>query len=128
MNTGSAPRALMWWMRARGVRPWSLTACSDANNTALAPSEIWLAIAAVSRPPSTRVFRPAIFSSEVSRGPSSVTKPSTGMISFSKYPARMAAWARWWLVSANCSISSREMSHFSAIISAPRNWEISWSP
>ena len=36
--------------------------------------------------------------------------------------------ARSWLASANSSISSREMSHFSAIISAPRNWETSWSP
>ena len=61
----------MWWMRARGVSLWSLTACSEASNTALAPSEIWLAIAAVSRPPSTNVFRPAIFSSDDSRGPSS---------------------------------------------------------
>ncbi len=88
MNTGSAPRALMWWIRARGLRPCSLTACSDASRTALAPSEIWLAIAAVSRPPSESVFNPAIFSSDVSRGPSSVTKvppsTSTGMISFSK--------------------------------------------
>ena len=41
MNTGSAARALMWWMRARGVSLWSLTACSDASSTALAPSEIW---------------------------------------------------------------------------------------
>ena len=57
MNTGSAPRALMWWMRARGLSLWSLTACSDASSTALAPSEIWLAIAAVSRPPSTRVVQ-----------------------------------------------------------------------
>ena len=128
MNTGSAPRALMWWMRARGFRLWSLTACSEASSTALAPSEIWLAIAAVSRPPSTSVLRPAIFSSDVSRGPSSVTKPSTAMISFSKCPARIASCARWWLASAYSSISSREMSHFSAISSAPRNCEISWSP
>ncbi|COV29763.1 Uncharacterised protein [Mycobacterium tuberculosis] len=40
MNTGSAARALMWWMRARGLSPWSLTARSEASNTALAPSEI----------------------------------------------------------------------------------------
>ena len=38
MSTGSAPRQLMWWMRARGVSPWSLTACSEASRTALAPS------------------------------------------------------------------------------------------
>ena len=29
---------------------------------------------------------------------------------------------------ANASIWSRLMSHFSAIISAPRNWETSWVP
>ena len=41
---------------------------------------------------------------------------------------RAAAAARSWLSSANCSMRSREMSHFSAIISAPRNCETSWSP
>ena len=50
------------------------------------------------------------------------------MISFSKYPDRMASCARWWLVSEYCSISSRDSPHFSAIISEPRNCEISWSP
>ncbi|CAG7228674.1 hypothetical protein PICSAR26_02218 [Mycobacterium avium subsp. paratuberculosis] len=104
MNTGSAARALMWWMRARGCRPWSLTARSEASSTALAPSEIWLAIAAVSRPPSTSGLRPAIFSSDDSRGPSSTRNGpdsvSTVMISLSKWPPRMAAKARSWLVSA----------------------------
>ncbi|SKX18886.1 Uncharacterised protein [Mycobacteroides abscessus subsp. massiliense] len=79
----------------------------------------------MSRPPSTRVLSPAIFSSVLSRGPSSTRKSPTGMISLSKCPLRIAAKARSWLESANCSISSRLMSHFSAIISAPRNWEIS---
>ena len=105
-----------------------MTACSEASSTALAPSEIWLAIAAVSRPPSRSGLSPAIFSRVVSRGPSSVRKSPTGTISFSKWPSRIAANACSWLASANSSISSREMSHFSAIISAPRNWEISWSP
>jgi hypothetical protein len=67
----------------------------------------------------------AIFSRLDSRGPSSVRKDPTGTISFSKCPARMAANAFSWLPKANSSISSREMFHFSAIISAPRNWEIS---
>ena len=40
----------------------------------------------------------------------------------------MARMARWWLSKAKASMSSREMSHFSAIISAARNWLTSWSP
>ncbi len=36
--------------------------------------------------------------------------------------------ARWWLASANSSISARLMPHFAAIMSAARNCEISWSP
>ena len=55
--------ALRWWMRARGVRPYRSTASGEASSTALAPSEIWLATAAVRRPPSVRVFSAAIFSS-----------------------------------------------------------------
>ena len=41
---------------------------------------------------------------------------------------RCARSARAWLSSAYRSISSRLSSHRSAISSAPRNWEISWSP
>ena len=40
----------------------------------------------------------------------------------------MAVRARSWEASANSSMSSRPMSHFSAIISAERNWLTSWSP
>ena len=40
----------------------------------------------------------------------------------------MAVLARWCEASANSSICSRLMSHFSAIISAERNWLTSWSP
>ena len=36
--------------------------------------------------------------------------------------------ARWWLASANASISARLIPHLAAIMSAARNWEISWSP
>ncbi|CKP75326.1 Uncharacterised protein [Mycobacterium tuberculosis] len=46
----------------------------------------------------------------------------------SKWPARIAANARSWLVSEYRSISSRDRFHFSAISSEPRNCEISWSP
>ncbi|CPU61597.1 Uncharacterised protein [Mycobacteroides abscessus] len=125
MNTGSSPRALMWWTRALGVSPCALTACSEATSVALPPSEICEANAAVRRPPSTRGFRLASFSRVDSRGPSSTRKSPTGMISLSKCPLRIAAKAFSWLESAKRSISSRLMSHFSAIISAPRNWEIS---
>ena len=72
IQTGSAPRTERWWMRARGVRPWSFTACSEAMSRAAELSEICDETAAVSRPPSTRVRRVAIFSSVDSRrGPSS---------------------------------------------------------
>ena len=33
-----------------------------------------------------------------------------------------------WLASAKRSMSSRLIPHFSAISSAPRNWDTSWSP
>ena len=40
----------------------------------------------------------------------------------------MARMARSWLSKAKASMSSRAMSHFSAIISAPRNCDTSWVP
>ena len=80
------------------------------------------------RPPSARGFSPAIFSSEVSRGHSSTAKSPTGTISFANRPSLMAVRARVCEARANSSISARLMSHFSAIISAERNWETSWSP
>ena len=49
-------------MRARGVRPWSFSACSDAISSAADASLIWLATAAVIRPPSTSVGSERIFS------------------------------------------------------------------
>ena len=51
-----------------------------------------------------------------------------GSISRSNRPSALAARARSWEARANSSISSRLMSHFSAIISAERNWLTSWSP
>ncbi len=45
-----------------------------------------------------------------------------------KRPSAMATRARVCEARANSSISTRLMSHFSAIISAERNWETSWSP
>src|SRR5271165_5838812 len=61
----------------RGVTPKRSTAAWEAMRTAAAPSEIWLATAAVRMPPWVKVGRPAIFSSDVSaRGPSSTTSPA----------------------------------------------------
>ena len=58
---------------------------------------------------------------------SSVSLPSssrtaTGTISFSKRPSAVARDARWWLCTEKASSSSREMPHWSAIISAPMPW------
>src|SRR3989344_2960456 len=90
-------------MRARGVRPWSLSACSDTISTADAPSQIWLALAADSTPVSEIGFTPAMPSSVASkRMPSSTlchslpsgVSISTGTISLSNAPAWVAAAAR----------------------------------
>ena len=85
-------------------------------------SEIWLATAAVSLPPSTRVRRLLIFSTLGSRGPSSKVSPLSGAISASKRPSAVAFSARVCDSMAKAYISSRLMSHFSAIISAQVNW------
>ena len=42
IQTGSAPRTLMWWMRARGFSLCSFTARSEATSIAQPASEIWL--------------------------------------------------------------------------------------
>ena len=95
---------------------------------ALAASQIWDATAAVIRPPGASGSSAAIFSSDVSRGHSSVVNSPTGAIWESNRPSAIAAFARSCEARANCSICSRLMSHFSAIISAERNWLTSWSP
>ena len=119
----------MWWIRARGVSPWSATACSEATSRAAAPSLTWLARAAVMRPPSTSGANWAIFSRlPPRRGPSSASTPASGLTSGSNRPSSMARMARSWLSKAKASMSSRDRSHFSAIISAPRNWDTSWVP
>ena len=110
------------------MSPCFSTARSEAISIAEDASQICEATAAVIRPPSGSGVSPAIFSSEVSRGHSSTAKSPTGAISFSNRPSSMAVRARLCEASANSSISSRLMSHFSAIISAQRNWETSWSP
>ena len=82
----------------------------------------------MTRPPSTSVGSVRIFSKFGSAGPSSWSSPSSGTISASKRPSVRARMARSCDSTANASMSSREMSHFSAIISAPRNWLTSPSP
>ena len=115
-------------MRARGVRPWSFTACSLAMSSAADASLSWLDTAAVTRPPGTSVGSERIFSRFGSRGPSSSTASPSGAISASKRPSARAFSARVCEVTAQSSMSSREMFHFSAMSSAPRNWFTSWSP
>ncbi len=85
-------------MRARGVSPCSSTARSEAIRRAAEASEICEATPAVRTPSGTRVESSAIFSRLVSRrGPSSTETPANGEISRSKWPASIAAIARWWL-------------------------------
>ena len=65
----------------------------------------------------------------MSRGPSSVRNAGFGfdgddlVLEVAGRESRLNA--RSWLVSAYCSISSRDRFHFSAINSEPRNCEIS---
>ena len=126
--TGSSPRTVMLWMRARGFRPYFFTASAEASRPAEAPSQICEATAAVSEPPSASTGSEAIFSSVVSRVVSSASRPASGTYSPAKRPSAIAARARLWDCSAHSSISRREMSHLSAIIWAPLNWEISCVP
>ena len=123
IQTGSSPRTERWWIRARGVRPWSRDRAARRRSASpTEASQICEATAAVIRPPGASGSRPAIFSSEVSRGHSSVAKRRRrevdGSISLSNRPSAIAVRARSCEASANSSISSRLMSHFSAIISA----------
>ena len=98
-------------------------------SSAAAPTDIWLATAAVISQPSRRTLSCAICSSDVSRrAPSSVSAPATGVICPAKRPSSIARIARRWLSRANRSRSSRLKPHFSHISCAPRNCEISWSP
>ena len=57
-----------------------------------------------------------------------VVADGTGTISFSKRPSAVAVAARWWLRTEKASSSSREMPHWSAIISAPMPWPFSRRP
>jgi leucyl aminopeptidase len=60
MITGSPPITVMWWMRASGLTPSALRPFSLTTITPLAPSQIWLALAAVMYPPSRSSLTPAM--------------------------------------------------------------------
>jgi len=102
----------MWWMRASGFTPSAFRPRSLTTSTPLAPSQIWLAVAAVQRPPSAISLTPAMPSSVASkRMPSSTwcisplavpsaSRTSTGTISSANNCSRVAAIARWWLSKA----------------------------
>ncbi len=91
-------------------------------------SEICEAHAAVTRPPSVSVGSERILSQSGSRGPSSAAHSPSGTISASKRPSACAVMARRCDSTAKASMSSREMFHLSAIISAERNWLTSCVP
>ena len=98
------------------------------SSTAAAPSEICDELPAVIRPSSLKTgFNAARASSDVSgRMPWSATwvEPLTlkGTVSRSKRPSSVALAASWCERSASSSSSERGISHWSAIISAPRPW------
>ena len=134
MITGSWPSTDMWWMRASGCTPSAFRPRSLTIITPVAPSQIWLAFAALMQPPSISSFTPAMPSSVASKrmpsstvccspiAPPSPRRTSTGRISAAKRPARVASIARRWLSSAYASSWSFESPYFFASISAPVNW------
>ncbi|MCY1351102.1 hypothetical protein D9M69_373580 [compost metagenome] len=63
---------------------------------ALAPSQVWLDTAAVTRSQPNRQSSSAIFARLVWRGVSSCSTPASGTISRAKRPSAMARKARWW--------------------------------
>ena len=111
-------------MRTMGFSPWAATASSEARQSALAPSEMELELAAVIVPSLAKAgLRDGILSGLPFRGcSSSVTRFSpfrvltvTGAISSLIRPSSMAALARRKLSIANASISSRESPCSSAV-------------
>ena len=138
MNTGSTPARAKEWKRAFGVRPRRLAASSLVTSMAAAPSLICDELPAVTTPSGLKAgFRLASFSSDESglmpssrekRAAPSSPVTGTGMISCSTRPSSVARAARRCDSREKRSLSSREMSHFSAISSAARNCDTSWVP
>ncbi len=132
INTGSTPATANEWKRARGFRPSWAARSSEAMRTAAAPSVIWDELPAVMTPSGLNAgLSVASFSTVLSgRIPSSALTscaPSgpvtvTGTISRSKRPSSRARAARRCDSTAKRSFSSREIPHFSEIISAEMPW------
>ena len=126
--TGSQPTVVWSTIRARGVRPSSAAFSADISSTAAAPSEICEAFPAVIFPSSLNAdFNCESDSRLVSgRMPWSVRNVSSptviGTISRSKRPSSVARLASVCERTASSSSSEREISHWSAIISAPSPW------
>ena len=117
-------------MRARGVRPYRRTASSEAiSSSAGADRDLRGHSAAVSS--RRRAASSATPSSPATcRGGPLVLGHARDRrdLPARTRPDSIAANARRWLSSANSSMSPRLKPHFSHMSSAPRNWEISWSP
>ncbi len=103
MTTGSPAVTVRLWIRAIGVRPCAFSAFSLTIRTAELPSQIWLALAALTVPPSCSSLTDPMPSRVASkRMPSSMlcifvpsgVSISSGMISASNAPASVAAAAR----------------------------------
>ena len=125
MISGDRPVTAVDTIRASGVRPSSRALVSLMTMTAAAPSLSGQALPAVTRPSGRKTGLRAEMPSIVvpARGPSSVltTVPSgvvTGVISRSQKPSSMACSARFWLRTANSSMSCRETSLSRARFSA----------
>ena len=128
ISTGSTPASANVWNRARGLRPSWFAFSSLMISTAAAPSVICDEFAAVITPSGLNAgLSCASFSSDVSgRMPSSrltISVPDSvgtviGSISRSNRPSSVARAARRCDSTENASFCSREMPHFSEIISA----------
>ena len=132
IQTGSSPRTERWWIRARGVSPWSATRPLGRDQhrrgrvADLGGDGGGDPAAGRQRLEPGHLLQRGVARALV--GGEAVRREGTGSISRSNRPSAIAVRARSCEASANSSISSRLMSHFSAIISAERNWQTSWSP
>ena len=134
IQTGSSPRTERWWIRARGVSPWSATACSEAISIAEDASQIWRGDGGGD---------PAARGQRLEAGHLLQRGLARALVGVEARPVRQGD--RLDLVARTGPRRSRpapgrarpartppsprgEMSHFSAIISAERNWLTSWSP
>jgi acetyl-CoA C-acetyltransferase len=123
---GLKPRARIHHISVRGADPvWMLTAPIPA--TAYALKKSGMSQKDIDLVEINEAFAPVVLAWQKETGwDMSKVNVNGGAIALG-HPIG-ASGARVWLSSANSSISRREMSHFSAIISAERNWETSCVP